>query len=100
MTAIPSTWHKMMKSILCLVVCFFLSGCRDNNQPRHTPNSLQEISEAERSYPLLVDSGTKIVYQFGHMTPDKGLKLYYDTIPNPVGGLTMDESVRRKLSGQ
>lgn len=70
-----------------------------HNRSRQVLNSLQ-VAEAETTFPLLIDGGTKIVYQFGHMTPDKGLKLYYDTIPNPVSGLELDEEVRRKLSGQ
>lgn len=49
------------------------------------------------SYPLMIDGGTRIVYQFGHMTPDKGLKLYLDTIANPKGFM-MDETLRRRLN--
>ena len=50
------------------------------------------------SFPLFIDGGARIVYQRGHMTPDRGLKLYFDTIPNPKGGFRLEESVRRKIS--
>lgn len=32
------------------------------------------------TYPLFIDGGTKVVYQFGRMSADKGLKLYLDTV--------------------
>lgn len=91
---------KMNKPILWLAVCCVLSGCRDNNQSRHVLGSLRKMAAADHAYPLIIDGWTKIVYQFGHMTPDKGLKLYYDTIPYPASGVELDEEMRIKLSAK
>jgi hypothetical protein len=32
------------------------------------------------------------------MTADKGLKLYYDTMPYPAGGLHLPDSIKSQLS--
>ena len=90
-----------MKSLVpFLILCLVVPGCR-NDQSRHVMNNLAgntvEMADTT-SFPLTIDGGKKIVYQFGHMTPDKGLKLYFDTIPNPAGGMRLDDSVRRKLA--
>lgn len=77
-----------------------VAACR-NNQSDYVMNSIANEPENDAdtiALPSLIDNGTKLVYQFGHMTPDKGLKLYYDTMPYPAKGLTIDESVRRQLS--
>lgn len=89
----------MKRLIPLLILCFVISGCR-NEQSRHVMNTLAfDIGEETdtTSYPLFIDGGTKVVYQFGHLTADKGLKLYFDTIPHPAGGLQLDESMRRRL---
>ena len=88
----------MKRFILVLTFCFLLSGCR-YDQSRHTLNNFAfDYSDTDTiSYPLMIDGGSKVVYQFGHMTADKGLKLYLDTIPIPKGGVLVDESVRRRL---
>lgn len=82
-----------------LLTCLIISGCR-NDRSQYVLNSLDEIHEAMDTthYPLIIEGGTRIVYQTGHMSPDKGLKLYFDTIPYPAQGWSLDESVRRQLS--
>ena len=90
----------MNKLIAWMLVCFVLWGCGNNDNSRRALNSIREEGEADTALPLLIDGGTKIVYQFGHMTPDKGLKLYYDTIPNPQGELAIDDSLRKKLTAR
>jgi len=45
-------------------------------------------------YPLLIDGGNKVVYQFGKMTADKGLKLYLDTITFAEAELHLRDSLR------
>ena len=89
----------MKRFIPVLTLCFLLSGCR-YDQSRHTLNNFafEYGDKADTiSYPLMIDGGSKVVYQFGHMTADKGLKLYLDTIPTPKGGVLVDESVRQIL---
>jgi hypothetical protein len=61
-----------------------LSGCTSESRQEKIDALAYENSnnkEVQKKYPMLIDSGTKIVYQFGRMTADKGLKLYLDTIP-------------------
>lgn len=83
------------------MICFLISGCR-NDQSQYVLNRLADAHAHMDTthYPLIIEGGTKIVYQTGHMTPDKGLKLYFDTIPYPPQGWSLDESVRRKLSAK
>jgi hypothetical protein len=72
-----------MKKLISLLTCLLiLAGCtnRDATDRIATYDPYQKADTSE--YPILIDGGTKIVYQFGRMTADKGLKLYYDTIPN------------------
>lgn len=80
--------------------CLLVTRCRHED-------SRQVLGKAEEypfertdtnSYPMLIDNGSRVVYQFGYMTPDKGLKLYPDTIATPKGGLLQDETLRRRLS--
>jgi hypothetical protein len=81
-----------------LVLCLFVPGCR-NDQGKHAPAAYHAYDETDTTtYPKIIDGGTKIVYQFGHMTADKGLKLYYDTIPHPPAGFRLDDSIRRQLT--
>jgi hypothetical protein len=93
----------MKRLIPFLIICFFISGCR-NDQYKYAMNRVAEDTGDKTdttSYPLLIDGGTKIVYQFGHLTADKGLKLYLDTIDNPAKGLLyLNDSVRRHLPAQ
>ena len=75
----------MRNLVLVLICCFLVSGC--GNEPDQ--NSIAVIAEADSqkatSYPLLIDDGKKVVYQFGRMTSNKGLKLYLDTISHTAG---------------
>jgi hypothetical protein len=90
----------MRRLVRFLIFCFVIPGCRDdqnkNTMTRVADDHYEKIDTA--SFPLIIEGGTKIVYQYGHLTADKGLKLYFDTIPYPAGGLRLDDSVRRKLS--
>jgi hypothetical protein len=82
------------------MLCLLVTGCR-NEDSRQALSKAGEYAIEQtdtNSYPMLIDGGSRIVYQFGHMTPDKGLKLYLDTIANPKGGLLQDETLRRRLS--
>lgn len=89
----------MKSSCLIVILILVLAGCRNEHNQRvmHWVNDGHENIDTI-SYPLLIDGGRKIVYQVGHMTPDKGLKLYFDTIPNSPAGQQLDDSVRRRLS--
>jgi hypothetical protein len=70
--------NSVKKIAPLLICCSLLPGCR--NQVK-----LDDISEADSTrYPLLIDGGKKMVYQFGRMTADKGLKLYLDTVAYPA----------------
>jgi hypothetical protein len=92
----------MKRLIVVLAFCSLLSGCR-YDQSQHTLSKFAfEYGDKEdtTSYPLMIEGGSKVVYQFGHMTPDKGLKLYFDTIATPTGGVLVDEAVRRQLSNR
>jgi hypothetical protein len=88
----------MKRLIILLILCFLIPGCRENEN-RHVVNSVRDTRHQgdPTSYPLFIDGGTKVVYQFGHLTPGKGLKLYFDTIPYPSGGYHIDDSLRRRL---
>ena len=90
-----------MRSLVpLLILCLAVPGCR-NDQSRHVMNNLAHNTGETgdtTSFPLIIDGGMKVVYRFGHLTPDKGLKLYFDTIPNPAGGMLLDDSMRRKLA--
>ena len=92
---------SMKRLILFLILGFAVAGCW-NDQSRNVLNSFaDEGDHADTpSFPLVIDGSTKIVYQRGHMTRDKGLKLYYDTIPYPSGGLHLPDSVLQKLSSK
>lgn len=89
----------MKRLIPLLILCFVIPGCR-NDQRHHAMDLADDAGRMTdtTSYPLIIDGGTKIIYQFGHLTADKGLKLYFDTIPHPTGGLKLDEFVRTQLS--
>lgn len=86
-----------MKTLIVLLIICFISACRDDRN-RGALNTLADDGADTVSYPLFIDGGRKVVYQFGHLTADKGLKLYFDTIPYPAEGFKVDESVRKKLS--
>ena len=89
----------MKSSFLIVILTLAQAGCRNEHNQRvmHWVSDGYENIDTT-SYPLLIDGGRKIVYLVGHMTPDKGLKLYFDTIPNEPAGLQLDDSVRRRLS--
>jgi len=90
----------MKRLVPFLMLCFVVPGCQ-NDQSKHAQVAYHAYDEADTStYPKIIDGGTKIVYQFGHMTADKGLKLYYDTIPHPPTGFRLDDSIRRRLSAE
>lgn len=87
-----------MKSLIPFLMCGFIFGCaEDQKRSRLDVRTYEAHDQDSTVYPLFIDGGTRVVYQFGHLTADKGLKLYFDTIPYPPGGLKMDESVRTRL---
>lgn len=90
-----------MKRIIPFLILFFflMPGCR-NDQSRQASMGLADDQIDTTFYPLFIDGGAKLVFQVGHLTPDKGLKLYYDTIYYPTKGLMLDDSLRHRLSTQ
>ena len=90
----------MKRLIPFLILCSVVAGCR-NDQGKHAPVAYHAYDESDtNTYPKIIDGGTKIVYKFGHMTADKGLKLYYDTIAHPPTGFRLDDSIRRRLTAE
>jgi hypothetical protein len=74
--------HPMKKLISLSICCSLLLAACTSRDTAGRVASGEFCPEADTvEYPLLIDNGTKLVYQFGRMTADKGLKLYYDTIP-------------------
>ena len=87
-----------MKSfILLLIVCLLHSRCRNEHNQRVVVAHDGYDKPDTTCYPQLIEGGKRIVYQFGHLTPDKGLKLYLDTIAYGPGS-HLDDSVRQRLS--
>ena len=90
----------MKKLIIVLAIGGLITGCRQGEN-RAAMQTLPDRDENDSiQYPLLIDDGKRVVYQFGKMTADKGLKIYSDTMPYPAGGWKMDESLRQKLSAE
>jgi hypothetical protein len=90
----------MKRLIPMFIFCFTLSGCRQDPN-RHAMNWLgDDWTDANdtMSYPLTIEDGSKVVYQFGHMTPDKGLKLYLDTIPSAAMPVALDKGTTEQLT--
>lgn len=71
-----------MKKLISLLACMLIFAlCTNREVLDSIAGDDSPLAPDTAGSPMLIDGGTKIVYQFGHMTPDKGLKLYYDTIP-------------------
>ena len=95
--------HVPIMRLICVsVLCLLVTGCWNEDSRQALTKAGGDAYEQPDTtfYPQVIDGGTRIVYQFGHMTPDKGLKLYLDTIANPKGGILQDETLRRRLSSQ
>ena len=89
----------MKRLIPIFILCFIFSGCRQDTN-HHAMRWLGDDgidANDTTSYPLLIEGGSKIIYQFGHMTPDKGLKLYLDTIPSAAPPVQWDQGIRKRL---
>ena len=87
-----------MKKMALLMMLGIVLGC-STDRSRSVLTAPNEIHVEDSSvFPKFIDEGTKVVYQYGHLTADKGLKLYLDTIPYPAGGLKLDDSIRERLS--
>lgn len=72
----------MKKLISWLLACMLIfAGCTRREAIERIANDDSRQRDTVGS-PMLIDGGKKIVYQYGRMTADKGLKLYYDTIPD------------------
>lgn len=91
----------MKRLISLLIFCFLLPACR-NEQSRYVLSTMDDVTREPdtTSYPLFIEGGTKVVYQSGYMTPDKGLKLHIDTMRVPAGGLKLDDSLWRQLTAE
>ncbi|MBT1699040.1 hypothetical protein KK083_19250 [Fulvivirgaceae bacterium PWU4] len=71
-----------MKKLISLLACMLIFAlCTNREVLDRIAGDDSHREPLMAGSPIMIDGGTKIVYQFGHMTPDKGLKLYYDTIP-------------------
>jgi hypothetical protein len=70
-----------VRKLIPLSVCCLLPGCTSRDAIDRIANDCSGAKTDTIQFPMLIDGGTRIVYQFGRMTADKGLKLYYDTVP-------------------
>lgn len=75
----------MKKLLKLLVISCLVFGCRKGEDSL----SYKEYAESgsvkdTTTYPLFIDGRTKVVYKFGRMTADKGLKHYLDTVSYDV----------------
>ena len=85
----------MKKLISLLLVCMLIvAGCTSRDAMDRIANDDSRQDGDTVGSPMLIDGGTKVVYQFGHMTADKGLKLYYDTIPANAKKVPSDDFLK------
>jgi len=88
----------MIKAVLAVVISISAASCVNNGSER-VLNAL-EFSEFEHdtlTYPLIINDSAAIVYQVGHMTADKGLKLYRDTMRYSPRNFRLSDSVKGRL---
>jgi hypothetical protein len=79
-----------MKKIFLLLVCVIVVGCREQT------NKTTNINADSTQYPLLIDSGKKIIYKYGRMT-ERGWQVYLDTVTFTKGQLYYQDSIRHPL---
>jgi hypothetical protein len=80
-----------MKRTVTFVICLSIAAACRNNTRNDGADNMEEGTLAadvdSLQFPILIEGGKKIVYQVGRMTPDKGLKLYLDTVAYTEGML-------------
>jgi hypothetical protein len=92
---------KSIRLIVLIIAGTAMFRCGGNPSERVLNNmGYQSIDADTTTYPMLINDSAAIIYQFGHMTADKGLKLYYDTMAYSPEGFRIDDSIRKKLSLQ
>lgn len=75
---------------------FFISGCWNEGSHEVISRLADHSVEPDTtSYPLFIEGRKRMVYQFGHMTADKGLKLSIDTISSPEQTLIVADAMRQ-----
>ncbi len=69
------------------------------NRSERVLNALEfrELEHDTLTYPVIINDSAAIVYQVGHMTADKGLKLYCDTMRYSSRNFRLSDSVRGRL---
>jgi hypothetical protein len=77
--------------LTCLLLLF---GCAKDPGTAERVEVARVGSIDSIQFPILIEGGTKIVYQIGHMTPDKGLKLFLDTVEYSPGNNVLSDSLK------
>jgi hypothetical protein len=88
---------SVMKRVIPLLICLSIGASCRNSAYDDSPLGVEEAIDSLQ-FPILIDEGTKIVYQVGRMTPDKGLKLYLDTVAYTKEDWELLDSLKRALS--
>jgi hypothetical protein len=77
--------------LIQLLICSIIIGC-------HGQTKQDNVVKADSiKFPLLIDSGKKIVHQRGRMTTDKGWETYLDTVTFTKGQLYRQDSIQNPL---
>lgn len=85
----------MKISVTALFICLLLTGCLKDHT-RYKISDSQKLagdSAASGQFPLFIDGGTKVVYQFSKMTP-RGLKFFLDTLDYSADSFLLPDSVK------
>jgi hypothetical protein len=80
----------MRRALLFLTWFSLIAACRNNTNSDGAGDVEEKTLAAgtdSLQFPILIEGGTKVVYQVGRMTPDKGLKFYLDTADYREGRL-------------
>jgi hypothetical protein len=78
---------EMKATVISLILLLSVIACRDD-RPREI-----SYAEEEEEFPIVIEGGTKVVYQVGKMTP-RGLKFYLDTVDTRGRIIQLPDSVR------
>lgn len=85
-----------MKQLLPLLFIFLIPGCRNERSHEVISRLAEHSTETDTaSYPLFIDGRRRMVYQFGHISADKGLKLAIDTTSTPEETLLVVDALRQ-----
>lgn len=70
------------------ITLFVILGCRSDHNPQHDM-TLRNDSIKNVEYPIVIDGGKRIIYQFSKMTP-RGPVYFLDTVDNNAASLNID----------